>query len=63
MGVAGRYDVGVAFVADDNPLSLRTRVDRLGMDRVGALVFSEELCHILAVHVSAPGANRFSQVL
>ncbi|MEK6801492.1 MAG: hypothetical protein AABZ34_02330 [Nitrospirota bacterium] len=61
--VAGRYDVGVAFVTDDNPPSLRAHVDGLGMDRVGALVFSEKRQHILAFLVSAPSANRSGHLL
>lgn len=51
--VAGRYDVGVAFVAGDNPHSLRAHVDGLGMDLVGEFVFSAKRYHLLAFH--APG--------
>ena len=49
--VVGRYDIGVAFVADDNPHSLRVHVDGLGMTHVGEFVFSGRQYHILAFDV------------
>lgn len=55
--VAGRYDIGVAFVADDNPHSLRVHVDGLGMARVGEFVFSGKPYHILAFHVRSKNEN------
>jgi len=59
--VTGQYDVGVAFVADDNPHSLHAHVKGLGMDRVGEFVFSEKRYHILAFGVSAEGQRRHKQ--
>lgn len=50
--VVGRYDVGVAFVADDNPHSLRVHVDGLGMAHVGEFAFSGKQYRILAFDVS-----------
>ena len=55
--VVGRYDIGVAFVADDNPHSLRAHVDGLGMARVGGFVFSGKPYHILAFHVRSENGN------
>lgn len=49
--VTSRYDVGVAFVADRNPHSLRAHIDGLGMDQVGEYIFSEKRYHILAFPV------------
>lgn len=49
--VVGRYDIGVAFVADDNPHSLRVHVDGLGMAHVGEFTFSGKPYHILAFDV------------
>jgi len=49
--VARRYNVGVAFVAYDNPHSLRAHVIGLGMDLVGEFVFSGKRYHILAFAV------------
>jgi hypothetical protein len=49
--VAGPYDVGVAFVAEDNPHSFRAHVDGLGMDRVGEFLFDAKRYHILAFGV------------
>lgn len=49
--VVGRYDIGVAFVAGDNPHSLRAHVDGLGMTHVGEFTFSGKQYHILAFAV------------
>ena len=49
--VARRYNVGVAFVAYDNPHSLRAHVVGLGMDLVGEFIFSGKRHHILAFAV------------
>lgn len=49
--VVGQYDIGVAFVADDNPHSLRAHVDGLGMAHVGEFAFSGKQYHILAFDV------------
>lgn len=54
--VAGRYDIGVAFVADDNPRSLRVHVDGLGMGDVGEFVFWGKQYHILAFHMTGETA-------
>ncbi|MDF0676998.1 MAG: GNAT family N-acetyltransferase [Nitrospira sp.] len=37
--VAGRYNTGVAFVADDNPHSLHVHVNGVGMAHVGEFAF------------------------
>jgi acetyltransferase (GNAT) family protein len=52
--VAGRFEVGVAFVADENPHSLRAHVNRLGMDHVGDFNFAGKDYHILAFQVRNP---------
>ncbi|NGZ08421.1 MAG: GNAT family N-acetyltransferase [Nitrospira sp. LK70] len=49
--VAGRYDIGVAFVAEDNPHSLRVHLDGLGMAHVGEFALSGKQYHILAFDV------------
>lgn len=49
--VVGRYDIGVAFVADNNPHSLHAHVDGLGMAHVGEFTFSGKQYHILACDV------------
>lgn len=49
--VAGLYDIGVAFVAEDNPNSLRVHVDGLRMAHVGEFAFSGKQYHILAFEV------------
>lgn len=54
--VVGRYDIGVAFVAHDNPHSLRVHVDGLGMAHVGEFDFSGKQYHILAFDVRSDGA-------
>lgn len=65
--VAGRYDIGVAFVAADNPHSLHVHVDGLGMADVGEFIFSGTRYHILVFDVrsengkgaaSKPGAEK-----
>lgn len=55
---AGRYDIGVAFVAGDNPHSLRVHLDGLGMAHVGEFAFSEKRYHILAFAVRSDGSAR-----
>ncbi|MBU6434470.1 MAG: hypothetical protein KGS09_19780 [Nitrospirae bacterium] len=47
------FDVGVAFVADENAHSLRAHLDRLGMEQVGDFAFSGKDYHILAFEVPA----------
>jgi L-amino acid N-acyltransferase YncA len=49
--VVGRYDIGVAFVAGDNPHSLLVHVDGLGMTHVGEFTFSGKQYRILAFAV------------
>jgi len=49
--VAGRFDVGVAFVADENPHSLRAHINSLRMDHVGNFTFAGKDYHILAFEV------------
>lgn len=50
--VAGRYDVGVAFVARSNPHSLRAHVAGLGMAEVGEFEVKGNVYAILAFRVS-----------
>ena len=49
--VAGRFEVGVAFVAQDNPRSLAAHVQGLGMDDVADFEFNERRYRILAFAV------------
>lgn len=49
--VAGRFEVGVAFVARDNPHSLTAHVDGLGMAEVGEFEVKGSLYVILAFKV------------
>ncbi|MDF0668296.1 MAG: GNAT family N-acetyltransferase [Nitrospira sp.] len=55
--VAGRYDIGVAFVAEDNPHSLHVHVDGFGMAHVGEFVLSGKQYHILAFDVRSEDGN------
>lgn len=55
--VSGRYDIGVGFVADDNPHSLHAHADGLGMAHVGEFIFSEKGYHILAFDVRFGNGN------
>jgi L-amino acid N-acyltransferase YncA len=59
--VAGRFEVGVAFVAENNPHSLRAHVDCLGMVRVGDFRFGGQGYHILAFGVSAERHQNHTQ--
>lgn len=49
--LAGKYDVGSAFVAEDNLHSLRAHVDGLGMSEVGRFVHGGRSYQILAFRV------------
>ena len=51
--VAGRFDVGVAFVAKENAHSLRAHVEQLTMEHVGDFGYSGKDYHILAFEVPA----------
>jgi predicted GNAT superfamily acetyltransferase len=53
--VAGQFDVGVAFVARNNPRSLQVHVAGLGMDEVGEFEVKGTLYVIVAFNV--PGAD------
>ena len=48
---ADRFEIGVAFVAQDNPHSLGAHVQGLGMDDVGDFEFNERRYRILAFAV------------
>ena len=48
---ADRFEIGVAFVAQDNPRSLGVHVQGLGMDDVGDFEFNERRYRILAFAV------------
>jgi hypothetical protein len=54
--VAGRFDVGVAFIAKDNARSLAAHVDGLGMHRVGEFAFKGRHYWILAFDLAAKHA-------
>ncbi len=49
--VAGRFDVGVAFVAADNPRSFAAHTRRLGMEKVGTFDFGGSAYHVVAFAV------------
>jgi hypothetical protein len=49
--VAGQFDVGIGFVAKDNPHSLRAHVDRLDMSQVGEFELNGNSYVILAFSV------------
>lgn len=51
--VAGRYDVGVAFVSKDNPHSLAAHVNGLGMSIAGEFEFRGRSYDILAFNVAS----------
>ncbi len=51
--VAGKYRVGVTFIAKENPHSLRAHVDGLGMAEVGKFEFGGRGYNILAFNVPA----------
>lgn len=46
--LAGRYEVGVAFVDRENPHSLRAHVQGLGMTQAGEFEFQERRYYLLA---------------
>ena len=50
--VAGQFEVGVAFVARDNPHSLRAHVEGLGMAEAGEFEVNGKLYVILAFRVA-----------
>ena len=51
--MAGRYDVGVSFVAEENKHSLHAHAEWLGMHVVGGFTHEEHRYHILAFPVPA----------
>lgn len=56
--VAGSFEVGAAFVADDNPYSLRAHVGGLGMSPVGRFEARGKQYTLLAFRVGGSGAGR-----
>lgn len=50
--VSGKYEVGIAFVSEENPHSFRVHVDGLGMSAVGHFEFEGKGHHILAFSVT-----------
>lgn len=54
--VAGAFEVGVAFVAHDNPASLRAHIQKLGMTPVGDFEFDGRDYAILAFAVPGRAA-------
>jgi hypothetical protein len=50
--LVGRFEVAVAFVAADNPRSLRAHVNGLGMERVGLFEHDGNEYHVVACTVS-----------
>jgi hypothetical protein len=53
--LAGRFDLGVAFVSRDNPHSLQAHVAGLGMTEVGDFELKGNVYVILAFRVSPSG--------
>lgn len=51
--VSGKYEVGVAFIADDNEHSFLVHVDGLGMTQVGKVEHRGHNYHILAFSIPA----------
>jgi hypothetical protein len=49
--LAGRFDVGIAFIAEENTASLRLHTQKLGLERVGGLVFEGTAYAILVFSV------------
>lgn len=49
--LAGRFDTGAAFIAQDNPRSLAAHVDGLGMHNVGEFEFKQRHYWIVAFPV------------
>jgi hypothetical protein len=49
--MAGRFEVGVTLVSDDNPHSLQAHVEGLGMDDVARFEHGGRLYHLLAFAV------------
>lgn len=49
--MAGKYEVGAGFVAEDNGHSLRAHVDGLGMDDVGRFEYGERGYRVVAFRV------------
>ena len=52
--IPGRFDAGVAFVAEDNQRSLAAHIAGLGMDNVGGFEFKGNRYRILAFGGAAP---------
>lgn len=53
----GRFDAGVAFVAEDNQRSLAVHIARLGMDDVGEFEFKGKRYRVLAFGAGATPAR------
>jgi hypothetical protein len=51
--VAGKYDLGTAFIAEGNPHSLKAHVEGLGMSEVGRFTHAGHGYHLLAFPVEA----------
>jgi len=55
--VAGKFEVGITFVARNNPHSLRAHVVGLGMAEVGEFEIGDNVYVILAFKVAEPSAQ------
>jgi hypothetical protein len=51
--VAGRFDLGIAFIAEENVASLRVHTQKLGLELVGTLAFQGMAYAILVFPVSS----------
>ncbi len=47
----GKYDLGIAFVAENNPHSLAVHLSGLGMTEIGQFEFKQNNYHILAFSI------------
>ncbi len=52
--IAGRFEVGVLFIAADNHRSIEAHRRKLGMEWVGDFEFNAKEFHVLAFHLPGP---------
>jgi hypothetical protein len=51
--LAGRFDLGIAFIAEENSTSLRVHTQKLGLEIVGSLAFQDTAYAILVFPVGS----------
>jgi hypothetical protein len=51
--LAGRFDLGIAFIAEENTASLRVHTQKLGLEVVGSIVFQGTAYAILVFPVGS----------